>query len=796
MGTEAGTIPIEWDELSPQEQDYYQNPPFSTHSDFLGAKGGQVIGKPGGLVEPGVTHYGEAPKLEHFDGIMKRTYKSGVVSYYTKVKKGDKVISFSNRNLNKVKVWKKKHSKEAKRLGYEKMDRTPIREALIEAGIKTSKIQAKARKNVDTWTKNWLNKNLKNYDVRGLKDFKKDLVKDWAKELKTNSNLYKGKTDFNPIASLSRTIKTEGLPNLTGASISDKPFKYGARTVGDKLVLESSLNKIFYDHQLKNKGFKNKVKNYMQHYVDGAPHGNNPLRKVYDSKTAKLLNDDVLYFLSKTDSGLDGASRQAVMEHNFSKLWRPYRNKIDKMSLNYQKTSKLIDEFLGGKNILSKASAAEHARLAKIFDVSELDSALRYNMDHMYGISEAAREINSANPSKARVRAILKNTLGMTQKRNFDLGTKWYSGQRTMRIDKIEKGIDVEANLKKLNKLTKKAYNVDDAYQITRGKVRPTKAFVGQTQPERFASFFKEIYKTKQGAAVIKKRHGSLKNLLQKVRNTPKGPGRLKIIGVLLAAGATFELLNEHGISSAEAAEAQTLETGDKTQEDSVMGNVAKGLTYGTLGTIAANYPQEIWEGGKKALKWTGKKLLPIMAPGVSHGFKLLQGEPYQPTSGHDMTTMAFWKSVIKAMGKTSRWRNKKISLAKRIKDLAWRGLIPTRFLPYISGGASLAAGPMLIKDAAEWLQKNIDEQGLTGKIEEQSFIGDEAGAGYLMSEAHDKKRREKGDLRRAKYFMNKDSEYYVPFPTSRPKEEDVMKGSVIDKDDLATGGIASLLKW
>jgi hypothetical protein len=55
---------------------------------------------------------------------------------------------------------------------------------------------------------------------------------------------------------------------------------------------------------------------------------------------------------------------------------------------------------------------------------------------------------------------------------------------------------------------------------------------------------------------------------------------------------------------------------------------------------------------------------------------------------------------------------------------------------------------------------------------------------------------KERGELRRAKYFMNKDSEYYVPFPTSMPKEEDVMKGSVIDKDDLATGGIASLLKW
>ena len=49
----------------------------------------------------------------------------------------------------------------------------------------------------------------------------------------------------------------------------------------------------------------------------------------------------------------------------------------------------------------------------------------------------------------------------------------------------------------------------------------------------------------------------------------------------------------------------------------------------------------------------------------------------------------------------------------------------------------------MLIKDAAAWLQSNIDKEGLTGKIKEQSFIGDEAGAGYLMEEAYDKKRKE-----------------------------------------------------
>jgi len=45
---EAGTIPIEFDELSPQEQEYYQQPPFSTDEIFLGSKGGVSQ-----LVQPG-----------------------------------------------------------------------------------------------------------------------------------------------------------------------------------------------------------------------------------------------------------------------------------------------------------------------------------------------------------------------------------------------------------------------------------------------------------------------------------------------------------------------------------------------------------------------------------------------------------------------------------------------------------------------------------------------------------------------------------------------------------------------
>ena len=69
--------------------------------------------------------------------------------------------------------------------------------------------------------------------------------------------------------------------------------------------------------------------------------------------------------------------------------------------------------------------------------------------------------------------------------------------------------------------------------------------------------------------------------------------------------------------------------------------------------------------------------------------------------------------------------------------------------------------GPMLIKDAAEWLQGRIDKEGITGLIEEQSgMIGDEAGASLLMEDVwKEKKRRDAEGM------------------------------------DYATGGIASLIK-
>ena len=45
---EGMMVPQEFDELSPREEEYYKQEPFSTREDFLGAKGGVAQ-----LVQPG-----------------------------------------------------------------------------------------------------------------------------------------------------------------------------------------------------------------------------------------------------------------------------------------------------------------------------------------------------------------------------------------------------------------------------------------------------------------------------------------------------------------------------------------------------------------------------------------------------------------------------------------------------------------------------------------------------------------------------------------------------------------------
>ena len=237
-----------------------------------------------------------------------------------------------------------------------------------------------------------------------------------------------------------------------------------------------------------------------------------------------------------------------------------------------------------------------------------------------------------------------------------------------------------------------------------------------------------EIFKKIQGTEAAKQ-----SQYLKALSKLPKVGKIAKAIMVGTAATSAMTTL----------ANADTLEPGDEKKEADVLPSViSEHPILSSAAAVTAAAPKKVLKG----LKWAGEKLLPIMTPAVSHAFKLGEGEPYNPTSGHDLATMGFWNSAIKAMGKTSRWKNPKIGLVKKLKDLAWRGGIPTRFLPYISGTAAAAAGPMLIKDAADWLQGRLEKDNLTGKggiADYAGIISDEAGGSLFIEDVIKEKQKQ-----------------------------------------------------
>jgi len=118
----GSVIPEEFDELSPREEQYYQQGPFSTREDFLAAKGGSVYNtrkyfKPGGLVEPGVTHYGQlvqsGPGRQGYNGVKpgdisrpqnKPALMSDDLSTWYEKNKG-KILKDAKGNFKPARAW-------------------------------------------------------------------------------------------------------------------------------------------------------------------------------------------------------------------------------------------------------------------------------------------------------------------------------------------------------------------------------------------------------------------------------------------------------------------------------------------------------------------------------------------------------------------------------------------------------------------------------------------------------------------------------------------------------------------
>jgi len=235
----------------------------------------------------------------------------------------------------------------------------------------------------------------------------------------------------------------------------------------------------------------------------------------------------VAYILG-ADADLETTMKQKIFGSRF-KDYDAYREKVSKASVKYLKNIKKLEKITGIP--IRQEMRKEQTALKKILNVKKLPRELRYSIDHLYGISEAVR-----NPKdKVFAKQVAENLVGGTVRQNTVAGLEGYSVRRKALINNISKGKKVTKSLARLNELTTEFYpqfkNLKQPYKIVDGQLTFAKGFRGETQPERFKSYFKDIAKTKKGAAEIKRQHGSLKNLLAKLCPNKASGGRVGFQG-------------------------------------------------------------------------------------------------------------------------------------------------------------------------------------------------------------------------------------------------------------------------
>ena len=505
---------------------------------------------------------------------------------------------------------------------------------------------------IDNWTKNWLDNNLDKYTIKQKNKFINDLKKDYKKfvnkEIKTDK------------VSGTSVYSKDKLPNIS-RSVSEQlsPFEYeGFKTVnvgklgGDlkknptKLANnEPYLRKIFFKNRVENiPGFKEDLSDYFNYITT------NKRTAIGREATKNFVpNKDVVYFLDSNKSGVNDTIKGDIM----SSLGKDLKNQYDayqyrvRAGLNWVKNAEIIEKTLGEKEMIrltgfpkiKQGMNNEAKQLKKIFDFTELpeDLKLSYALDHGQGIAGAAR-----SGDKNLMRLAVTDLIGSTVKTNEYLGrgTKGepvsFERKRNMLIDKIRKGEDVATNLEDLNNLVEKTYGKKDVYKFEKGKLISSPISSASTPKERFAQYFEEINKTKEGKDIIKQKYGGLKNLISSLENSDQI--RLARIGCAgKATGGRIGYFEGQNLTYCATKGAEKIKNdplnltpGDQ-QNLRALGKSAKAVKFlkGFLGP-AAIAGELIFEGGFAANKFMDKGIPIKQALGESYINKYLLGPKLQ----------------------------------------------------------------------------------------------------------------------------------------------------------------------
>ena len=304
-------------------------------------------------------------------------------------------------------------------------------------------------KMINDWTKEWINKNSKNYGVREIDKFKKDLANDWKKQLK----VFKKNPKFKFPATVAERVSlstSEGLPYVKGLDI-DKvttPIKKDP-TLG--------YEKIFYNKKLQNPEFKKKVTEYLDFVnvdkrvgsvrdemaaagkIATDPKGKGFFKKSSGSKKAyleyaKFADDDVVHFFGDVlnsrklwNNNPASLNIYSILEQNIDpKKVKAYRKKLSTSYSSWMNNLKEVSDLAGMDfNKVLDAQYAEAAKMKKLFNVENLPFEFQYAQDHLLGLAEAK---TLGDPKIAR--QTLNNIVAATKDQNRFLGTKGFTNKR------------------------------------------------------------------------------------------------------------------------------------------------------------------------------------------------------------------------------------------------------------------------------------------------------------------------------------------------------------------------------
>ena len=546
------------------------------------------------------------------------------------------------------------------------------------------------KKSINTWTQNWMDNNIDNYDLKDADTFIKDMKEAFE--------------DFNIEAPSKNTAASiDGFPNIgsdaKGGKAAFTPYgidsiKKPGKSKGGSSYYDSFFRRAFLTNKIQTDDvLKNRISNYLDYATLNKPGGGPALDKL-KLKYADTLNnlDDVMYVLSDDTQVVNLAKKN--MLSNIFPQYNKFKAKQNSSTISRKNNIAKIEKTLGPKKLkellnggtsIDKFLVDEGKTLKEFFpSMKELPLGLRYSVDHNIGIAELAKL------SKSDMEKGLSSLIGMSNKRNYDLGWKGYSVIKKNLINKIQQGVDVSGNIDKLNEITAKAYPEElkgkKAYDLVNDKLTFTEDFTFRTNPEeRFKSYFREINKTPEGGAAIKKDFGSMNNLTKKVmafcpagtaKVTKAGGGRVPYAdGPVCTPEEAVRGMNEEieKIKKGKASAGESSRTVNKLKNlgsVGMRGLVKAGLVSEVLFESALGFDKVVSEGQSPMQAFRQSYLTaPLRGLGVMKSFEEGEKEEILAAAG-DKGKVGRVLDLQKLVGDKNKLANKIESLKSNVEDL------------------------------------------------------------------------------------------------------------------------------